>query len=345
MRWRLAFTPIYALLSERGGNSITICPFADDRAWHGRGLQPLAELEVTNDLQDAQASMTMDNSSSSQTSQRQTLDTRVLLSVSVVEDAFHDVSNWVSWLTTETPRDVTKVDVQVHSVFKSCSTLVVVSVPTYAWDRLPERPAYRFIGFIRSGDDFQAAKATKASTTELVSTNGKLMVSQPPSFQPHKRQRTDTVAQPSQPMSRRSSWLSDSWTSPEHLRATPNQPKAPEINWFPEVNWSPEVSWSPENDELLLRVHQRGLSWQSIASHYFPPFPPKACRERYEKLMDKGDSAGYWDGVRTYALYGLYRDCRQRMWKILADEVGAKWQDVELKVYYPTYLFALISSV
>ena len=170
MRWRLAFTPIYALLSERGGNSVTICPFSDGGASARPESDCLAELEATENSQDGQTSISLDTSSSSPTRQKQTLDTRVLLTVSVVQDTLHDVSHWVSWLTTAAPWDVTKVDVQVHSVFKSYSTLVVVSVPTTAWDRLPERPAYRFIGFIRSGDQLQAGKPSITSITETVPT-------------------------------------------------------------------------------------------------------------------------------------------------------------------------------
>ena len=170
MRWRLAFTPIYALLSERGGNSITICPFSDGRNSIRTESRPIAELEATTQSQDGQASMAMNNLPSLQPSQKQTVDTRVLLSVSVVQDAIHDVSHWVSWLTTAAPWDITKVDVQVQSVFQSNSTLVIVSVPTYAWDRLPERPAYRFVGFIRSENMFQAAKNSTASTTDTLAS-------------------------------------------------------------------------------------------------------------------------------------------------------------------------------
>ena len=155
MRWRLAFTPIYALLSERGGNSITICPLLDVGALARPESQLLAELEATDPSQQGQASITPDDPPL-QPWQKQTVDTRVLLSVSVDQDAIHDVSQWVSWLTTEAPWDVTRVDVKVESIFKSHSTLMIVSIPTCAWSRLPERPAYRFIGFIRSDDIFQA---------------------------------------------------------------------------------------------------------------------------------------------------------------------------------------------
>ncbi len=183
MRWRLAFTPIYALLSERGGNSITICPFSGGRSSPRPESPLIAEPEATENSQNGQTSMTMDGLPSLQTSQEQTVDTRVLLSVSVVQDAIHDVPSWVSWLTTGAPWDATKVDVQVHSVFKSNSTLIIVSVPTYAWGRLQERPAYRFVGFIRSGDMLQAATILTPSITETLPSREKSQLA------PHRHER------------------------------------------------------------------------------------------------------------------------------------------------------------
>ena len=132
--------------------------------------RPIAELEAANPSQDGQVTMAMKDLPSLQPSQKQTVDTRVLLNASVVQDAIHNVSHWVSWLTTAALWDIKKVDVQVQSVLQSNSTLVAVSVPTYAWDRLPERPAYRFIGFIRSANMFQVAKNSATWITETLAS-------------------------------------------------------------------------------------------------------------------------------------------------------------------------------
>ena len=263
MRWRLAFTPIYALLSEHGGNSITICPFSDGRA-SVRPASILAELEATGDPREEQGSMTMDDSPSPQISQKPAADTRVLLSVSVVQDAVHDVSQWVSWLTTRAPWDVTKVNVQVHSIFKSHSTLIIVSVPTCAWNRLPERPAYRFIGFIRSGDDFQAAKCSTAAITETIpfavdemkmpkpvdaaramiypskSQSGFQTETEAQSIsQRHKRQRANMVDRPTAKVWRRSPRFSVSG-------ASRSPKKTPESGF---CSQKPRPVWPPENEE------------------------------------------------------------------------------------------------
>ncbi len=69
---------------------------------------------------------------------------------------------WATWLATAAPWDVMKVDVQIESVFKSHSTLVLVSIPTTGWNLLAERPAYKFIGFIRSQNLVQTTVDSRA---------------------------------------------------------------------------------------------------------------------------------------------------------------------------------------
>ena len=79
-------------------------------------------------------------------------DTRVLLSVSISDDATCDIAEWKEWLTHKAPRIVTQIGVKVEAVFKSHSTMLVTSLPILAWDCLPDKAAYRFIGFIKSGN-------------------------------------------------------------------------------------------------------------------------------------------------------------------------------------------------
>ena len=362
MRWRLAFTPIYALLSERGGNSITIYPLLDVGASARPESQLLAELEATDNSQEGQASMISDDSPSLQTSQQQAVDTRVLLSVSVVQDAIHDVSHWVSWLTTAAPWDVTKVDVKVESIFRSYSTLMIVSIPTYAWSRLPERLAYRFVGFIRSGDIFQAAENPTASIAETLSrggasplppdallrfiheagatlspTNSQVDFQSSPEAQStrqrHKRQGTDVVPQPAAKTPRHSLRFPVYGDTTSPSRAAPHQQETP----VPSVDSHERSStWRPENDELLIRARQQGLNWQPIAAKYFPDRTSNSCRKRYERLMEKRNSADNWDGVKIETLAKAYFDVREQMWKLLADRVGEKWQTVEAHVCHPT---------
>ncbi|KAL8991635.1 MAG: hypothetical protein Q9169_007796 [Polycauliona sp. 2 TL-2023] len=133
MRWRLAFTPIYALLSEHGGHSIELAP------------QPppveSADLDMSDDLMDISSPESCIAA-----------DTRVLLAITITDDAVCDVAEWKKWLTSRAPWDVTKIEVEVEAVFKSHSTMLITSLPTVAWDKLPNKAAYRFIGFVRSAN-------------------------------------------------------------------------------------------------------------------------------------------------------------------------------------------------
>lgn len=95
-----------------------------------------------------------------------------------------------------------------------------------------------------------------------------------------------------------------------------------------------------------MRARQQGLNWQPIALKYFPDKTANACRKRHERLMEKRNSADNWDGVKLDLLSKAYIELREQMWKILADRVGEKWQNVEAKVCHrtcdPAYIQPLI---
>lgn len=262
MRWRLAFTPIYALLSERGGNSVTICPLP--------ASQPSARLEPEFPVElEATEHSQAGTSPSSSTLLKQTVDTRVLLSVSVVQDAVHDVSQWVSWLTTAAPWDVTKVDVQVHSIFKSYSTLVVVSVPTSAWNRLLERPAYRFIGFIRSGNIFQAAKTSMASVAEAVPSHETLSLAgeKVRSVVPHQHQ-----------------LLPSSWPTYAAARSRPSSPDTIPFGVDETKTPTPNSAWT------LPSVHEAGAVLDTTDPQYDLTLYPQDKAANHQHKWQKRDS-------------------------------------------------------
>ena len=85
-----------------------------------------------------------------------------------------------------------------------------------------------------------------------------------------------------------------------------------------------------------MSARQKGLNWQPIASQYFPDKTPNACRKRHERLMEKRNIADNWDGVKIETLAKAYVDVREQMWRLLADRIGEKWQNVEAKVCQPT---------
>ncbi|KAL8878458.1 MAG: hypothetical protein Q9198_003732 [Flavoplaca austrocitrina] len=139
MRWRLASTPVYALLSEHGGRSIDLAP--QPILPGPAGPADPTDIDINDDMMDVsspEASIAAD--------------TRVLLAVSITDDATCDIAQWKKWLQSDAPWNVTKIEVKVEAVFKSHSTLLIISLPTVAWDMLPNKDAYRFVGFVKSGN-------------------------------------------------------------------------------------------------------------------------------------------------------------------------------------------------
>ena len=90
------------------------------------------------------------------------------------------------------------------------------------------------------------------------------------------------------------------------------------------------TAWSHDDDARLMRFRAQGMNWGPIAEH-FPSKTANACRKRHERLMEK-KSAESWDGIKIEDLARAYLDCRETMWRVLADAIGEKWQTVEMKV-------------
>ncbi|KAI4277286.1 MAG: hypothetical protein LQ337_001876, partial [Flavoplaca oasis] len=89
--------------------------------------------------------------------------------------------------------------------------------------------------------------------------------------------------------------------------------------------------WSATADDQLMQARQQGLNWQTIADTYFPQKTANACRKRHERLMEKRNNMGDWNGVKFEEVARAYREVREEMWRILADRVNEKWSVVESK--------------
>ena len=321
MRWRLTFTPVYALLSEHGGNSITMSPLEKGKSILAPGSSPLASIPEL----DGKAITDLDGSSSAVS---QAVDTRVLLSVSVTQAAELELPQWKTWLTTAVPWSITKVDVHLHSIFRGHSTLVIVSIPISTWDLLPGRPAYRFIGFIRSGNLLGQSEITDVITqykskwpdpVHMNDTTAQSRVTRvlPPLFSVATSSMTDKDCS-------KSKRVSVPYTMP--LLASDCNPSGS----------SSSSSWSLLDDERLLRARAQGLTFQLMATQLFPDKTANACRKRHERLMEKRNSADTWDSIKMDAIAKAYVELREKMWQLLASRIGEKWQTGEAKAcIYP----------
>lgn len=73
----------------------------------------------------------------------------VMISLALEDDQQLDINAWEQWLSAFP--SMAKY-VKVQGVFRSHSTLMIVSLPVMIWDLLPDDPAISFIAFIRSNN-------------------------------------------------------------------------------------------------------------------------------------------------------------------------------------------------
>ncbi|KAK1978812.1 hypothetical protein LZ30DRAFT_751863 [Colletotrichum cereale] len=91
----------------------------------------------------------------------------VMISLALEDDQQLDLSAWEQWLSNF---PAMAKYVKVQGVFKSHSTLLLVSMPVMIWDLLPEDHATSFVAFIRS-DNLVAQKTSKEETEVQVPTS------------------------------------------------------------------------------------------------------------------------------------------------------------------------------
>ncbi|KAH7632302.1 hypothetical protein B0T09DRAFT_320182 [Sordaria sp. MPI-SDFR-AT-0083] len=82
----------------------------------------------------------------------------VMISLALEEDQRLDLNAWEQWLAGFPA--IAKY-VKVQGVFKSHSTLLLLSLPIMVWDLLPDDPACSFIAFIRSNNLLRESGTTK----------------------------------------------------------------------------------------------------------------------------------------------------------------------------------------
>lgn len=330
LRHKLAYTPFYAALAERGGNSIVISPLPSSSSPSPQGSEcstgpsfntgtavAMSAQEQAKTANDAPAALPTPVSLAE--------GTRVLLAVSVAEDVAHNVVQWVSWLTTTVPWDVSKVDVRLECMYKSHSTLLLVSVPIVGWNRLPESAAYRFIGFIKSGNLIsEMTKLGPVAETKLQHISENTLSSEG-STNTRTNRETSTNTQHRNPCPSVITTSVPPQTLPLRRQTISSTASGTDRH--------SSSSWPPESDELLMQARRQGLNWQPIATKYFPDKTANACRKRHERLMEKKrNQKEELESAKTEAVAKAYNDVREQMWKPVADRVGERWQVVEAKV-------------
>ncbi|KXX72810.1 Homeobox protein EgHBX4 [Madurella mycetomatis] len=83
----------------------------------------------------------------------------VMISLALEEDQRLDINAWETWLAGF---PALAKYVKIQGVFKSHSTLLLMSLPVMVWDLLPDDPACSFVAFIRSNNLLRAQKTGPA---------------------------------------------------------------------------------------------------------------------------------------------------------------------------------------
>ncbi|KAL2164082.1 hypothetical protein VTH06DRAFT_3296 [Thermothelomyces fergusii] len=88
----------------------------------------------------------------------------VLISLALEDDQRLDLNDWETWLASF---PALAKYVKVQGVFKSHSTLLLLSLPVMVWDFLPDDPACSFVAFIRSNNLLGPQRAREPEPTEV----------------------------------------------------------------------------------------------------------------------------------------------------------------------------------
>ncbi|KAL2022566.1 hypothetical protein VTK56DRAFT_5173 [Thermocarpiscus australiensis] len=100
----------------------------------------------------------------------------VLISLALEDDQQLDIKEWETWLAG---LPALAKYVKVQGVFKSHSTLLLLSLPVTVWDFLPDDPACSFVAFIRSNNLLRAQKSQPVAVDSPVPIASGAVVSSP----------------------------------------------------------------------------------------------------------------------------------------------------------------------
>lgn len=93
----------------------------------------------------------------------------VMISLALEDDQRLDLDAWEQWLANF---PALAKHVKIQGVFRSHSTLLLLSLPVMVWDLLPENPACSFVAFIRSNNLIrQQSPALDATSVGAAVTN------------------------------------------------------------------------------------------------------------------------------------------------------------------------------
>lgn len=169
-------TPIYIVLANEGKQrSIALIPLSPAKP-------PAVELAAASFSKSSSSDTSMESQldihGNTQNSSQSSLDQiwpdlkfhcpKVLMSIALEEDQMLHTAGWVDWLRS-VPAMVKYA--HVEGIFKSGSTMMLLSIPVAIWDLLPKNPAMMFIAFIHSQNLLRNSPPTLVAPWDAVKEN------------------------------------------------------------------------------------------------------------------------------------------------------------------------------
>ncbi|KAK3368188.1 hypothetical protein B0H63DRAFT_404453 [Podospora didyma] len=167
-RFEARATPVHFMMtSNHKTPSIELCrlvpqtrqrPVPETRMIEGRNVaSPFGSLPERPRVVDGRNAASPADALIPVTSEPNENEPHVMISLALEDDQQLDLNAWEQWLASFP--SIAKY-VKVQGVFKSHSTLLLLSLPVMVWDLLPDDPACAFIAFIRSNNLLHAPGGT-----------------------------------------------------------------------------------------------------------------------------------------------------------------------------------------
>jgi hypothetical protein len=258
----------------------------------------------------------------------------VLISLALEGEQLLETGAWNKWLS-DCPAFAKYA--RIEGMYKSHSTLLIISVAVVLWDLLPDNRACSFIGYINSTN--QIREQTWQDTKDLESWLDKIQDwKNCPGLVPSEGSRSDNGSDLPEEIEDINIHLDQSFLTPleRFIMVTGNDStralQDKQDSYMPLSSIRPSSgSWNPQEDATLMAARAQGMEWAPIQSSYFPWKTPNACRKRHERLMERR-GADDWDEQKLEELAKTYMGMRREIWRGLATQTGLKWMKVEQKV-------------
>ena len=101
------------------------------------------------------------------------LDPRVLLAIHLSANRTPlDAKQWITWLTSNLPSDIDSINIEPVGLFKTSSSILLLTIPLDVWSALRGDPDYEFVSIVTSGNLMRDESGVVARDLSRLSISG-----------------------------------------------------------------------------------------------------------------------------------------------------------------------------